>query len=351
MRKKIKKNNIKTLYPDVAAEWHPTKNGELKPEHLRSGSGRVVWWLCKYGHEWRTNVYSRSKGGSECPYCRGMLPSKDFNLEESNPGVAAQWHPVKNGRLTPDQVTPGSEKKIWWICEQAHEWKTAVYRRKKSGCPECAIIKNRKKRINNTLVEVRPALVEEWHPTKNGSLRPVDVTYGSKKIVWWICEEGHEWEQQVKTRVLGQGCPYCSGVRPSRQYNFQVQHPEMAKQWHPTKNGALTPDQVTPGAEKYIWWICEKGHVWDAKVYDRSKGSACPYCLGRRRSKFTKIRPLLAKQWHPTKNGELTPDKIPRDSNQEVWWKCEKGHEWKAGIIDRKHGQKCPYCSPLRPSE
>lgn len=172
-----------------------------------------------------------------------------------------------------------------------------------------------------------------------------------QKNVWWICEEGHEWEQPVKTRVLGQECPFCSGFRPSELYNLQLVNPEVAKQWHPTKNGSLTPEQVTPGAEKFIWWICEKGHVWDAMIYERNNGSGCPYCLGRRRSKFTSIGPILTKQWHPTKNGDLTPGKILRDSNQEVWWKCEKGHEWKAGILDRKHGQKCPYCSFRHPDK
>ena len=29
-------------------------------------------------------------------------------------------------------------------------------------------------------------------------------------------------------------------------------HPEVAKQWHPTKNGDLTPYDVTKGLDKYI---------------------------------------------------------------------------------------------------
>lgn len=347
MRKATKERNFKVLHPEAAKEWHPTKNGDLKPEHMTPGSGRKVWWLCNFGHEWKSAVYHRSYGGI-CPYCRGMYPSKDYNLQVVNPELAAQWHPTKNGELTPSQVTPGSEKKAWWQCQHGHEWETAVYNRKTYGCPQCSRKKSRGVRKKITLAKGYPDLAEEWHPVKNGKLTPADVTYGSNRKVWWLCEVGHEWEQSVKVRVHGQQCPYCSGIRANELYNFQAAYPQLAKQWHPTKNGELTPDQVTPGSEKYAWWICEKGHVWDAMIYDRSSGGGCPYCLGRRRGKFTKLSPMLTREWHPGKNTTLTPDRIPRDSNQEVWWQCEQGHEWKAGLLDRKHGQKCPRCSKRR---
>ncbi len=180
MRKASETNNLKILHPNVAEEWHPTKNGDLKPEQMLPGSGKKVWWLCKFGHEWSAPVYRRSYGG-QCPYCRGALASPDYNLELLSPQLVSQWHPTKNGKLTPSQVTPGSERKVWWICEKGHEWQIAVYNRKKCGCPECARINSRGKRKNITLEESRPDLVEEWHPKKNGKLTPADVTYGSKK--------------------------------------------------------------------------------------------------------------------------------------------------------------------------
>ena len=36
-----------------------------------------------------------------------------------------------------------------------------------------------------SLEEYAPDLAKQWHPTKNGDLKPMDVTYGSKKKVWW----------------------------------------------------------------------------------------------------------------------------------------------------------------------
>ena len=36
-------NDLAAVAPDVAAEWHPTLNGELRPEMIMAGSSRHVW--------------------------------------------------------------------------------------------------------------------------------------------------------------------------------------------------------------------------------------------------------------------------------------------------------------------
>jgi len=62
----------------------------------------------------------------------------------------------------------------------------------------------------NCLGTVNPSLAAQWHPAKNGSLTPGNVTAGSAKVVWWICESGHEWKAQINGRNRGSGCPYCA---------------------------------------------------------------------------------------------------------------------------------------------
>ena len=56
--------------------------------------------------------------------------------------------------------------------------------------------------------------------------------------------------------------------------------------------------------------------------------------------------PLLAKEWHPTKNGELTLDDFTRGSNKKVQWLCNKSHSYEQCINDRtgKQQQGCPFC-------
>jgi hypothetical protein len=130
-----------------------------------------------------------------------------YNLAVVNPVLAKEWHPGRNGDLNPRNVTPGSGRKIWWICNSGHEWQAPVYSRNRgSGCPLC----NRPSANDeNEMLIANTDLIKQWHVTKNSGLNLRNLPSGFKKKVWWICEEGHEWEQTVKARMKGSGCPYC----------------------------------------------------------------------------------------------------------------------------------------------
>ena len=133
-----------------------------------------------------------------------------------------------------------------------------------------------------------PDVAAQWHSTKNGDLKPEDVTPRSGKKVWWVCKEcGREWDATVCDRTDGTGCPECGKKKQveSLVQNKIVKHgsladrfQEIAKQWHSTKNGDLKPEDVTPRSGKKVWWVCEKGHEWDATVCDRTDGTGCPEC-------------------------------------------------------------------------
>ncbi len=283
-RKVTGENNLAKVDPEIAAQWHPTKNLPLTPDQVTCFSSKKVWWRCQYGHEWQALIRLRVKG-ADCPYCYGRYPSSDYNLQKMHPQLAAQWHPVKNGGLKPEDFAPGSGKTVWWLCEKGHEWKAAICHRKRTGCPVCGLSKAKEKRGLISLLKGFPDLAEEWHPKKNKKLTPADVSTGSNIKAWWVCEMGHSWKASVKKRVKGTGCPYCSGRLPSRENNLAAVNPELAAQWHPTKNGKLTPRKVTPASHKKVWWQCEKGHSWEAAVLWRKNGNNCPYCAKLRRKK------------------------------------------------------------------
>lgn len=106
--------------------------------------------------------------------------------------------------------------------------------------------------------------------------------------------------------------------------------------------------KVTFGSGRHVWWMCDKGHEWQAKVHHRSQGVGCPYCAGQRATKdncLEVMNPALAQEWHPVKNAPLTPHDIMVGSNKKIWWKCTKGHEWKTTVSHRSSGQGCPYCA------
>lgn len=262
-----------------------------------------------------------------------------------------QWYPTKNAPLTPKTVTYGSRQKVWWQCEKGHTWQTAVYTRTGpgSGCPYCA-----GKRVfpnENDLQSQRPDLAAQWHPTKNGTVTPADVTVGSHHKAWWICEKGHEWQAIVNSRVSGCDCPFCSNraLMPGEN-DLAITCPELALEWHPVKNGSLTPRDVLAGSHRKVWWRCERGHEWQAMVLSRVSGCGCPVCAGKRvipgENDLDSRFPAIAIQWLAERNGALTPQTVSPYSNRRVWWRCELGHEYQAAVAARTMGGNgCPYCA------
>lgn len=289
-RKIVNSNCLATLNPKLAQEWHLTKNGGLTPNDVGVGTVKKVWWKCDKGddHEWDASVVKRSNGKG-CPICSGHKLAKSTSLAILKPSIAKQWHPTKNGDLTPFDVSIGTHKKVWWKCDKGndHEWEAPVNNRSKgSGCAVCVnqVVVN-----SNCLATVYPELAEQWHPTKNGNLTPNDVTFGSNKKVWWKCDKGddHEWEAIIVSRHKGIGCPICLNKKIVISNSLATTNPELAKQWHPTKNGDLSPYDVSLGSHKKVWWKCYKGddHEWQSVIKNRKRGDGCTICSGRRNTK------------------------------------------------------------------
>ena len=308
----------------VLREWHPTKNGSLTPKDMTYGSSRKVWWLCEKGHEWPQRVCDRILSSHNCPYCTGKKAWRGFNdLASQEPEVAREWHPTKNGPLMPDMVTMGSRKKVWWVCDKGHEWRQRINDRIQNGhgCPYCA---GKKVWLGfNDLASQRTEIAKQWHPTLNGTRTPEMVTIRSHKAIWWVCEKGHEWQAIVKSRTDGCGCPYCTNRAIIPGFNdLATTHPELAKQWHPTKNRRLAPQNITAGTLRKAWWRCEKGHEWQATVASRASGVGCPVCAAKviipGENDLKTFFPDIAAQWHPTQNGDMKPEALSPYSNQSV---------------------------------
>jgi hypothetical protein len=134
----------------------------------------------------------------------------------------------------------------------------------------------------------------------------------------------------------------------SKRKSLAESKPDLAKEWHPKLNGELSPNELLPNSNKPFWWICEKGHQWQANPNNRSSGSNCPYCAGKRVCTDNSLAinvPQIAAEWHPSQNGSLFPSDVTLHSNKRVWWKCHKGHEWQSSVNNRTNGKGCPYCA------
>ena len=506
-------NDLKTRYPEIAKEWHPTKNGELTPEDVPYGSSQMVWWLCPAGHSYDMPVKKRTQRGFNCPICSGHRTVAGINdFATVYPEIAKEWHPTKNGDKTPDMFSSKNGYRAWWICKFGHEWNATIHDRTSgTGCPECQnryatsfqeqavfyyvkqlcldaenrykglfdngmefdiFIPSRKvaiefdgaywhkseeshkkerikysvcqkngvflirikeetgkewrdvadviyylkpgdedqlqniiqgiidtldpvsspwtrktvnkyhsdlivdlkkdknaileylKEIPNSLAVLRPDLVKEWHPTKNGKLTPDMFGVNSNEYVWWKCRKcGHEWKTMIIARggKKNSGCPECAKIEKGKTFtknkaiergSLADKKPELLVQWAYHLNIVL-PTEIAVNYNKKVWWRCDVcGHEWEASPNNRSKGVGCPCCSGRVPkigvNDLKTVNPDLTKEWDYSKN-EKGPEQYKPNSGKTVWWICDCcGHNWEAEIRSRNKGSKCPECKKRR---
>ena len=127
-------NDLATTHPNIAAQWHPTMNGDLKACDVIPNSSKNVWWLCDKQHAYQQIIYKRTQRGFNCSYCSGHRVLKGYNdLATINPKVVAEWHPNLNEGLTPYEFTANSGKKVWWICPVGHEYQAVIRDRNQPG--------------------------------------------------------------------------------------------------------------------------------------------------------------------------------------------------------------------------
>lgn len=216
-------------------------------------------------------------------------------LAEVFPKLAKQWDYGKNGALTPETVSYGSNKKVWWICPRCGlSYQKRIGNRtapskcsvESDKCPICLgriIVPG----FNSLKAKYPDIITREWDFEKN-TIDPDTISPHYRHKMWWICPNGHSYDSLPGNKVqhTGGNCPYCSSNRLCKETSLGVVNPELAKEWHPTKNGDLTPFDVFANTNKFIWWLCPTcGHEWRAKGSNRNiVKRGCPNCAKGRSS-------------------------------------------------------------------
>ena len=215
----------------------------------------------------------------------------------------------------------------------------------------------------------------EWDYSKNIGIDPASLTRGNHLKVWWIHTHKetntiHSWQASISNRARktntnrnkGRFCPICHGLLLLRGFNdLQSQNPELAKKWHPTKNGSLRPWQVILGTERKVWWRhyhrqTKTWHEWISRVSSMNKGTSktCPICDGKQVlvgfNDLKSIRPEIAKQWDYNRN-VLRPEQVMYGSGKLAYWKHhhktkKEWHTWRAVISRQLVPGQCPKCHP-----
>ncbi len=221
-------NDLKTLFPEIAEEWHPTQNSDKCIDDYVQGSAARVVWQCKTCHHvWSTSIRLRTQRGTGCPECakrsRADARIKTMIMTRGSlddPKLLAEWDYTKNDKQ-PQEYLFSSGKKVWWKCSKCgHQWKAVISNRAclGRGCPSCA--RKTKDPGKNCLLETHPELAKEFHPSKNHPLTARDVYAGSARKVWWLCPAGHSYVASLLHRGHGTNCPKCNS---GRQTSFAEQ--------------------------------------------------------------------------------------------------------------------------------
>lgn len=261
-----------------------------------------------------------------------------MKLTEHSPNLVSEWHP-KN--LAIEQFSHGSTKKVWWICDEGHEWQMAIKHRtlQNQNCPYCAgkyVVKG-----FNDLEITHPALFAQLADKSKV------VSRGSDTKVKWLCPLGHTYSAAPSSRVSnskrggGSGCPYCDSKKVLKGFNdLETSHPEIFLELE--DQTAL----LTGGSNIGVWWICPGyNHRYLATPKSRANGHGCPYCSGQ------KVLPGFndLEYRHPDIYEELVDKNVSLTggSGRAVLFRCKEcSHEWLCKVYNRtKNRSNCPECS------
>ena len=354
------KYNLVTEFPDVAREWNYVKNGSLVPLNVSPKSSKKVWWICKYNHThvWADIIGNRTVLDRGCPICSRKFtisfPSRAiyFYLKKAFDDCEMEYR-VLNKYIT-DICLPYYKIIIEYDGWYYHSSDSAKKRESekdkllKENGYEVIRIKDRKEKMDEIKFKNN---VLEYHLLES----KVNLDELIKKLISIIEEKTNMLinnDVDIKRDFQKIEDLYYH-VRKSN--SLAVKYPELAMEW--SKNNDTTPDNISSGTGEKVKWICPNcGEEYLAIIHNRIKmNSNCPYCSNKKvksnkENSLFFLFPEIAKEWDYEKNGDLKPTDVTKGSDKKVWWKCEKGHEWKAPINVRNRRTGCPYCNSLKVS-
>lgn len=344
-------NDLATVNPDLVKEWNYEKNGDLLPSQVSYGSNKKVWWKCNKGHVWKVAVNHRALRKSGCPKCAVTQTSFAeqaiyYFLKMYFSGEVENRYKLKDekGFIEADIFLPKLNVVIehdgaYWHEDKQEKDLEKEYRLRAIGIKFIRIAEhNVNKVVGNCIL---------YSCRKN---RDENLTWAIRKLFSMLNINGLFVNVLAfKDKILE--FTHINDVKNSLVFT----NPELVKEWNYEKNGNLKPTMFTYGSVDRVWWICSKGHEWQARIDSRVRGNGCPKCAKKKRALSHSLPkkgkslqdkfPVLVKEWDYEKNGNLLPSQVNCGSHRKVWWKCSEGHNWQATIANRCNGNNCPKCA------
>ena len=298
------KNDLATTHPNLAKEWHSTKNAPLTPFSVTKGNNKKVWWICPNGHEYQATISHRSSGTS-CPICNTGRQSSFaeqaifYYVKKYFPDAINKVKNIFGTRMELDIYIPSLKTAIEYDGGFWHEKKDS--KKKESNkfnlCQQNGI----------TLIRIREPKDNRFHLDGYTHLTSNASIYYESNANYLIFADPKGTNKhldktifilfQVLDQISGFFIPFNPKItlldvnidRDSKDIYTQLfsnyteslerKNPTLAKAWHPTKNGSLTPTQVSFNSQLKVWWLCPIcNHEWQAPINARNNGRKCPKC-------------------------------------------------------------------------
>ena len=350
-----KNGSLAEKYPDLLKEWNYEKNTEINPNKITAGTHLKVWWKCKKGHEWFASVANRSTKRSGCPYCSNMKILVGYNdLLTTNPELAKEWNYEKNINLTPIEIKKGYNRKVWWKCQKCgHEWQQTVRRRTElksiNTCPRCYKLGNQTSFPEQAIYYyISKVYKNVYNRYKLMNKYELDIYIKDANIA--IEYDGlyfHNRDRTIKTEKVKNAITIEKKII---LYRIKETKRKLNKPYIRNNIIYYNYDRGNNlnNAIMLLFKELRKEKNIDIDI-ERDFGNIINmYINVSTESSITNKGHGLLEEWNYEKNGNLKPDIINIHSNQKVWWKCPKGHEWREtphSRIDKEGFSKCPYCS------
>lgn len=235
------------------------------------------------------------------------------DLKTKRPDLAKEWDYSKNVGISPDNISYGSHKEVYWICPKGHSYLKSVHSRSRgTGCHICSGV-NFKRR--NKLFDDYPELITELNTSVNTLEDLKNITCCSERKISWKCNVGHIYEQSAVVKIQSKGCPFCNNKRLLKGYNDletwceNNNRMDLLKEWDYEKNDKK-PSEIFYGSKNRCYFICSNcAHKWSALLYSRTlQKTSCVKCLKKKRTSFPEqsIFYYISKAFSDAVNGDRT---------------------------------------------
>jgi hypothetical protein len=218
-----------------------------------------------------------------------------------------------------------TNQKTSWQCPCGYIWKATYSNiRQGKGCPSCGGSLPKSEGGYHNLATQKCI---KWI----GETLPPNVKTKTK----WRCGKGHQWRATYDSvHGSGQGCPDCGEeIRAKKRRSKDAQYHELAREKGIKWLGPLPPNNHTK-----TWWVCSRGHQWEANRVATKQIRLCPICNNR--------YPKTSKDYHElakSKGFEWIANEIPKSVQHKTKWQCYRGHQWEA-THDSITRNGCPTC-------